>query len=170
VSYQHIEEIQGRKGEKIALFLTLENALGLVLSAFPAYLVTAAAPAAVRIAAVIVAALLGIGVTLDVGGMAGYERIAWRVRGALRLRVQPVAIRPEQLTGSSLAIRYDRPLMVGGPVQIRPAVARGILLPGSSQGITAAPPSGAVDVAGVLPAASHKDTPTSGTGDDDVLL
>ena len=35
MSYQHIEEIQSRRSEKIALFLTVENAAGLIIAASP---------------------------------------------------------------------------------------------------------------------------------------
>ena len=47
--YDHLEEIQGRKSEKIAMFLTLENAFGLILVAFPAYLISAGMPFALRV-------------------------------------------------------------------------------------------------------------------------
>lgn len=117
--YEHIEEIQSRKGEKIAMFLTLENATGLILGAFPAYLITAAMPFVLRIAIVLAAALLGVIITLDMGGMAGYERLVWLVRGAIRRRVGARTIMPEQLAGA-VTVRWGRPLPVGGPVQLRP--------------------------------------------------
>jgi hypothetical protein len=118
--YQHIEDILSRKGEKIAMFLTIENAVGLILAAFPAYLATAALPFLLRVLIVALAGAIGIIATLDVGGMALYERIAWRVRGELRCRVQPAPITPERLVGAAAALRRDRPLPVGGPVQLRP--------------------------------------------------
>lgn len=119
--YQHIEEIQSRKGEKIAMFLTIENAVGLVLGALPAYLISTAMPLILRIVIVGAASLLGVIATLDVGGMSLAGRIAWRVRGALRLRFGSATIAPEQLTGGA-AVRRDRPLAVGGPVQLRDAI------------------------------------------------
>ncbi|HEX9373273.1 MAG TPA: hypothetical protein VF897_19835 [Roseiflexaceae bacterium] len=118
--YQHIEEIQSRRGEKIALFLTIENAMGLILAAFPAYLISVAMPFVLRILIVGAAALLGVLATLDVGGMAFYERLAWRVRGYLRQRMSSTTITPEQIAGGAPAVRRDRPLPVGGPVQLRP--------------------------------------------------
>lgn len=128
--YEHIEEIQSRKGEKIAMFLTLENATGLILGAFPAYLITAAMPFFLRIAIVVAAAVLGVVITLDMGGMAGYERLIWLVRGTLRRRIDPRPIRPESLAGAVVTVRWGRPLPVGGPIQLRPVpVARPVTLP-----------------------------------------
>ena len=118
MSYQHIEEIQGRKSEKIALFLTVENAAGLILAALPAYIISAGMPFLLRVLIVGTAALLGFALTLDVGGLAFYERLMWRVRGSLRRRVGSQIITPDALVGA-VAIRHDRPLRVGGPIQVR---------------------------------------------------
>lgn len=118
--YQHFEEIQSRRGEKIAMFLTIENAVGLILAAFPVYLVTAALPFALRILLVVAAGACGVIVTLDAGGVALYERLLWRARGAVRRRVAGASVTPEQLAGPSVALRRDRPLAVGGPVRLRP--------------------------------------------------
>jgi hypothetical protein len=119
MAYEHFEDIQGRRSEKIALFLTIENAMGLVLAAFPAYLATASQPFVLRILVVGAAAALGVVATLDVGGMTGYERVVWRVRGALRQRISPPLLTPERLVGAATTVRHDRPLAVGGPIQRR---------------------------------------------------
>ena len=116
--YQHIEEIQSRRGEKIAMFLTMENAMGLILGALPTYILTGGLPFLFRMPIILVAALMGIAVTLDLGGMAGYERLLWRVRGFIRIRTQRPVITPEQLTGAASSIRHNRPLPVGGPIQL----------------------------------------------------
>lgn len=118
--YQQLEEIQSRKGEKIALFLTIENAMGLILAAFPAYVISITMPFVLRILIVGAAALLGMLATLDIGGMAFYERLAWRVRGYLRQQLASAIITPEQLAGGTPMVQRDRPLPVGGPVQLRP--------------------------------------------------
>jgi hypothetical protein len=116
--YQHIEEIQSRRSEKIALFLTVENAAGLIIAALPAYLISAGMPFLLRILLVGAAALLGVAMTLDVGGLAFYERLMWRMRGNLRRRVGSQVLTPDALVGA-VAIRHDRPLRVGGPIQVR---------------------------------------------------
>ena len=118
--YQQIEEIQSRKGEKIALFLTIENAMGLILAAFPAYVISSAMPFVLRILIVAAAALLGMLATLDIGGMAFYERLLWRVRGYVRQHLASSTITPEHLVGGTPTVRRDRPLPIGGPVQLRP--------------------------------------------------
>ena len=120
MSYQHIEEIQSRRSEKIALFLTVENAAGLIIAALPAYLISTGMPFLLRILIVTTAALLGVAMTLDVGGLAFYERLMWRVRGSLRRRVGGQVLTPDALVGA-VAIRHDRPLRVGGPIQVRHA-------------------------------------------------
>jgi hypothetical protein len=116
--YQHIEEIQSRRSEKIALFLTVENAAGLIIAALPAYLISAGMPFLLRVLIVGAAALLGVAMTLDVGGLAFYERLMWRARGSLRRRVGSQVLTPDALVGA-VAIRHDRPLRVGGPIQVR---------------------------------------------------
>lgn len=119
MAYEQFEEIRSRKSEKIAMFLTMENAVGLILAAFPAYLLSVTLPFMLRIVIVVLAALLGISATLEVRGMPFYEHLAWRVRGAIRRRVQRALITPEQLIGSTAPIRLDRPLRVGGASTLR---------------------------------------------------
>lgn len=116
--YQHIEQITERKGEKIALFLTAENAAGLMLAALPVYLITGGLPFWLRAVALGLAAILGVVATLDIGGLALYERVVWRVRGLIRQRVSGRTVRPEQLAGATPATRRERALRAGGPIQI----------------------------------------------------
>jgi hypothetical protein len=116
--YHQIEELRSRKNEKIAMFLTAENAIGLILAGFPAYASTAELPLVLRIPIVGVAAVLGVAITLDVGGLAFYERVLWRIRGALRQRISGARITPEQLAGAATSSRIDRPLRAGGPIRI----------------------------------------------------
>jgi hypothetical protein len=117
--YDHLEEIQSRKGEKIAMFLTLENAFGLILLAFPAYLISAGMPFVLRVLIVVAAAALGVAATLDLGGLTLYERVIWSVRGAFRRRLQGDRITPAQLVGAAVVAHADRPLPRGGPVRRR---------------------------------------------------
>ena len=137
--YQHIEEIQSRRSEKIALFLTVENAAGLIIAALPAYLFSAGMPFLLRILLVASAALLGIAMTLDVGGLAFYERLMWRVRGSLRRRVGAQVLTPDALVGA-VAIRHDRPLRVGGPIQVRHGGHRSPIHVSGSRSVLALPP------------------------------
>lgn len=123
--YQHIEQITERKGEKIALFLTAENAAGLMLATLPVYLVTGGLPFWLRAVALGLAALLGVVATLDIGGLALYERVVWRARGLIRQRVSGRTVRPEQLAGATPATRRERALRAGGPIQIVRRAGRG---------------------------------------------
>ena len=117
--YDHLEEIQSRRGEKIAMFLTLENAFGLILMAFPAYLVSAAMPFLLRVLIVLAAAALGVAATVEVGGQTGYARLLWALRGIIRRRLQGDRITPAQLIGAPAVAQADRPLPRGGPIRRR---------------------------------------------------
>src|SRR5437773_11826301 len=78
-----IDEIQSRKGEKVALFLTFENAAGLILAVLPAFLLSGALPWWLRILIVLAAGAVGVLATLEVGGLAFYERVTWAIRGTI---------------------------------------------------------------------------------------
>lgn len=117
--YDQLEEIQSRRGEKIAMFLTLENAFGLILGAFPAYIISAGMPFVLRVLIVLAAAALGVALTLDVGGMSFYERTLWSLRGLLRRRLHGDAVRPADLLGAAVTVQADRPLPRGGPIRRR---------------------------------------------------
>lgn len=120
MAYQHIEELRNRKNEKIALFLTAENFAGLLAVGLPVYLLTANVESLwLRLPAVAMAAMLGITVTLDAGGMALYERLLWLVRGRLRRLVRGCHIRPAQFTGAQHVLRR-RPLAAVGKVRPLP--------------------------------------------------
>jgi hypothetical protein len=115
--YHHIEELRSRKNEKIALWLTAENFAGLVLVGLPIYIATSGVePFWLRMLAIIVGACLGVAVTLDVGGMALYERGLWLVRGRLRRLVRGRRVGPSQLAGVTIELRA-RPLAAAGPIQ-----------------------------------------------------
>lgn len=119
--YEQLEEIQSRRGEKIAMFLTLENAVGLILVAFPAYLVSAGMPFLLRVLIVLTAAALGVLATVEVGGMTAYARLLWAARGIIRRRIQGDRITPSQLVGAPTLAQADRPLPRGGPIRRRSA-------------------------------------------------
>jgi hypothetical protein len=119
--YEQLEEIQSRRGEKIAMFLTLENAVGLILVAFPAYIVSAGMPFVLRVLIVLTAAALGVLATIEVNGMTAYARLLWAVRGIIRRRIQGERITPAQLIGAPTLAQADRPLPRGGPIRRRSA-------------------------------------------------
>jgi hypothetical protein len=120
--YDHLEEIQSRKGEKIAMFLTIENAFGMVAVAFPIYLVSIQLPFVLRVLLVLSAAALGVAVTVEVGGMSCYERVLWSVRGAIRRRLAGDRILGDSLPGALATAPVARPVPRGGPIRRRPVL------------------------------------------------
>jgi hypothetical protein len=117
VAYEHIEQITERKGEKVALFLTIENATGIVLCAMPIYIVTSAMPFVLRVVLMGMAAALGLILTLDIGGLPLYARFLWRGRGLLRVRINGRRIIPEQFVGAA-ALRPERAIRATGTVRM----------------------------------------------------
>ena len=118
--HEMIDEIQSRKGEKVALFLTFENAAGLILGVLPAFILSSAMPWWLRILIVLAAGAVGVLATLEVGGLAFYERVTWAVRGTLAARAEGERITPEQLIGARVAGRRDRALPIDGPIRAVP--------------------------------------------------
>src|SRR2546423_11675544 len=112
-----IDEIQSRKGEKVALFLTFENAAGLILGVLPAFILSGALPWWLRILTVLAAGAVGVLATLEVGGLAFYERLIWAVRGTIAKRAAGDRITPEQLVGARAVGRRDRALPIDGPIR-----------------------------------------------------
>lgn len=118
--HEMIDEIQSRKGEKVALFLTFENAAGLILGVLPAFILSSTLPWFLRILIVLAAGAVGVLATLEVGGLAFYERVAWAVRGTIATRAEGERITPEQLIGARVAGRRDRALPLDGPIRAVP--------------------------------------------------
>ena len=115
--HEMIDEIQSRKGEKVALFLTFENAAGLILGVLPAFILSGALPWWLRILIVLAAGAVGVLATLEVGGLAFYERVTWAVRGTIAKRAAGERITPEQLIGAPTVGRRDRALPIDGPIR-----------------------------------------------------
>ena len=115
--HEMIDEIQSRKGEKVALFLTFENAAGLILGVLPAFILSGAMPWWLRILIVLAAGAVGVLATLEVGGLAFYERVTWAVRGTIAKRAAGDRITPEQLIGAPPVGRRDRALPIDGPIR-----------------------------------------------------
>jgi hypothetical protein len=118
MAYEQIEPISVRKGEKVAAFLTIENAAGLLMTVLPAYLLSGGLPLLLRALVLALAAAVGIAATLEFRGLALYERLLWRGRGMLRVRLQGRRVTPEQLVGAPRSVRPDRPLAVNGPIRV----------------------------------------------------
>lgn len=115
--YRMLEELQNRRKEKVAIFLTFENIVGLMVVFFPVFLGTSAFPLLIRAPLCIGAAVLGVAATLDVQGLPVYEQLLWHARGYLRLRTHGQIITPEHLSGAVMLDAPDRPLPLGGPIQ-----------------------------------------------------
>ena len=117
MSYEHLEELRGRRGEKILLFLTVENLVGVIIAALPVYLATQHTHIVLRIALLAIAAAIGYGLTVEVGGLAAYERVLWRARGVLRRRMVGLRITPEQLGGGAQTVRDAQVLALDSPIR-----------------------------------------------------
>ncbi len=118
MSYRMLEELQNRRKEKVAVFLTFENIVGLIVVFFPVFLGSGGLPLLIRGPLCIVAALLGVALTIEIHGLALYEQLLWRVRGALRLRLRGNIITPEDLAGAIPPEVPEHPLPLDGPVQV----------------------------------------------------
>jgi hypothetical protein len=119
--HEMIDEIQSRKGEKVALFLTFENAAGLILGVMPAFMLSGAMPWWLRILIVVAAGAVGVLATLEVGGLAFYERLIWAARGGIAGRTAGDRITPEQLVGARAVGRRTMRRAVPGQRPRRPA-------------------------------------------------
>ena len=118
MAYRMLEELQNRRKEKVAIFLTFENIVGLLMVFFPVFLGSSAFPLIIRAPLCIGAAIVGVAATLDVHGLPIYEQLLWRARGYLRLRTHGQIITPDHLTGAVLHDAPDRPLPLGGPIHV----------------------------------------------------
>lgn len=144
--YDQLEELAARRHEKVALYLTFENAVGLIAGALPAYLALTALPGPLRIALTILSGILGVIMTLDMAGMPIYARLLWRMRGGIRLWLRPTLITPDDLAGAPVPVTTGqaRALRVGGTIQM----AQGPALPAAHR-VRAGP---SLDTRGASPA------------------
>ena len=114
--YTQLEELTSRKREKVALFFTAEHMAGMLALGLPAYLGTLGTTFGLRLLILLAAAVLGVLITSDMGGMAGYERVLWWVRGRLRRRLLGTTLRPDEFTVTPVA-QSDRAVPLGGPIR-----------------------------------------------------
>ena len=121
MAYEQLEELTSRKREKVALFLTAENMVGLLVIGLPAYIATASTAFWLRSLILLAAAVLGVLLTSEIHGLACYERALWWARGWARRRVAGAILRPAEFTAVAV-VHDDRPLPLGGPVRrVQPA-------------------------------------------------
>lgn len=114
--YHHIEELGDRSQERFALGLGARNVAGMVMGAFPIMLISGAWPLILRLPALLAAIMIGLLLTIDVGGLATYEWLLWWVRGRIRMLAQGRNITPAMLPGvAQQTIRV--PLRVGGSIR-----------------------------------------------------
>ena len=116
MAYEQLEELTSRKREKVALFLTAENMVGLLVVGLPAYIATASTAFWLRSLILLAAAVLGVLLTSEIHGLACYERALWWARGWARRRVTGAVLRPAEFTAVAV-VHDDRPLPLGGSVR-----------------------------------------------------
>jgi hypothetical protein len=118
VPYTQLPQIDDRKSEKMAVLLSAENMAGLLALAVPAYLATTSWAMLPRLVLLLLAAGLGVALTVPVGGLALYRRLLWRLRGALWLFLRGEDIRPEQLPGAARRTRRSVVLPAHGVARV----------------------------------------------------
>jgi hypothetical protein len=98
--YQQLPQINDRKSEKLAVFLTVENMVGLALVAGPVFLISDAWPLLLRALAILVAAIVGVTLTVPISGLPLYMQTYWLLRGLVYTRFGDGDITPAQLAGA----------------------------------------------------------------------
>lgn len=116
MAYQSIERLLSRRGEKVAAFLTVENAVGISVLAGP-FLVVGDAPLLLRAGMAILAAVLGFLVTTETDGMMFCERVLWRVRGEARLLARGRTLAPDDLPGTRTVTSGHRAVAHNGIIR-----------------------------------------------------
>jgi hypothetical protein len=111
-----LEELTSRKKEKIATFLTFESIVAVLIAFLPLFLLSGSWPLLVRVPVCAGAAALGYILTLEVQGLALYERLLWIGRGLVRLRLHGGTITPDDLPGSVVVQAPDAVIALDGPI------------------------------------------------------
>lgn len=116
--YMQLPQIDDRKSEKMAVLLTAENMGGLLLVAGPVYLATSGWNFLPRIVAILLAAVLGVVLTMPLGGMALYARLGWALRGMLYQATSSTDLLPSDLPGAAQRTQRGVVLPVDGVARI----------------------------------------------------
>lgn len=110
MAYEQLEQLNDRKSEKMALFLSAENFGGMVLVAGPIYLFSTQWPLLLRLVAIIGAASLGVSLTVRVGGLPLYSRILWHVQGIVWQSTGRRLVVLDNLVGTTRRTPHTLPL------------------------------------------------------------
>lgn len=115
--YQQLEELQSRRREKVAKFLTAEQLFAMMFLVVPVFIGTASFGFWVRGLLLVAAGILGLVLTLETDGMPLYGRLLWRIRGMFRLMMVGRLITPQHLAGT-ISEQGDRPLPINSPIRL----------------------------------------------------
>lgn len=128
--YQQLPQIDDRKSEKLAVFLTVENMLGLAAIGGPVYLLSSGWPLLIRAAALLLAAVVGVALTVPVAGMPLYMHAYWLLRGLIWRQFVGDDLTPDQLAGAVPTQRRSVALPVGGVARtITPSMPQPLRVP-----------------------------------------
>lgn len=116
MAYESIERLLSRRGEKVAAFVTVENAVGMAVVAGPLFAV-GDLPLLLRAVAIGLAAALGFLITMETEGMMFCERVLWRARGQVRLGLRGRTLAPDDLPGTRSVAHGHRAVARDGIVR-----------------------------------------------------
>lgn len=140
-----IEELTSRKQEKIAMFLTFERVVAVLIGFLPLFLISGSWSSLVRIPVCAGGAALGYLLTVEVQGLPLYEQLLWSGRGWLRLRLQGDRLRPEDLPHTIWEDRPDPVLLRDGPIISAERVGEGDGIPMTAAFLPSPSPAALVD-------------------------
>lgn len=113
-----IDEIASRKGEKVAAFVTVEQATGVIVGGvLPFLLIFRILPWWMTLLIVATGIVVGVLATTEVGGLAFYERMIWMVRGHVHARMGNQRLFPDDIGGARQVEQRDAAVRVGGAVR-----------------------------------------------------
>jgi hypothetical protein len=137
MSHQLIDELQSRSGEKVAPFLTMQRATGLIIGVAPTFLISFRSAWWLCLILTAVGAVLGLLATAELRGMVLYERVIADLRGRIAARLHPQRITPAELSGARQIGQRDAAIPLDGAVRVvqsprATAIAR-LTVPASSR-------------------------------------
>ena len=133
MAYRMIEELNNRGNEKVAVFLTMRNIIGIIFLAVPAYLISIPFPILIRAIIIVIGAGVGFALTTELNGMPVYEHGVWQARGFIRRKLGGSIISPESYVGAVVQQETDRATRIDGPIQPILRTRRPIIVPIASR-------------------------------------